>query len=186
MTPDTMEGTVYALPRQLQWEHVVNLAELSSLEVSSLGNTSSTLKVPIDVWIKLIRESNMIKRASEEEKMVRKEFITVETSLKEEHALILQHIASIQSASCLSLSRYEHGCVNLLNKRLLLCESSLLTFSKNVSAYHTVQLPKLRHLLSTDVCYEEELYDDELCQTSDRSDHSDSDDSDSTISNSDF
>ncbi len=141
MTPDTMEGTVYALPRQLQWEHVVNLAELSSLEVSSLGNTSSTLKVPIDVWIKLIRESNMIKRASEEEKMVRKEFITVETSLKEEHALILQHIASIQSASCLSLSRYEHGCVNLLNKRLLLCESSLLTFSKNVGAYHTVQLP---------------------------------------------
>ena len=87
MPQDVIEGTAYVLPRTLQWETVINMEELSSLEISSFANTS-TIKIPISVWSKLIRSSNMAKRATEEEEMVMKELVTMNERLIYEHSLV--------------------------------------------------------------------------------------------------
>ena len=72
MPQDGLEGTAYVLPHTLQWE--------TALEISSFANTS-TIKIPISVWSKLIRSSNMVKRATEEEEMVMKELVTMNERL---------------------------------------------------------------------------------------------------------
>lgn len=144
MLPDSLEGIAYELPRDLKWESVTNLEELSSLEVESLAS-KSTVTVPIELWVKVVRASNMMKRASEEEQMVNKEFASLENSMKAEHSILLQYVSTVtQSSSPNSL--YQKGCINLLKRRLLLCEASLLSFAKSVTSYYTVNIPQLEIL----------------------------------------
>lgn len=139
MPQDILEGTAYVLPRTLQWETVINMEELSTLEISSFANTS-TIKIPISVWSKLIRSSNMVKRATEEEEMVMKELVTMNERLIYEHSLVLKYIK--QTKSC-AHSDYVQGCLNLLYRRLLLCETAVLYFSENVHSLHKAVTPNL-------------------------------------------
>lgn len=144
MLPDSLEGIAYELPRDLKWESVANLEELSSLEVSSLASKSA-VTVPIELWVKVVRASNMTRRASEQEQMVKKEFASLESSMKAEHSILLQYITTIMQRSS-PISSYQNGCLNLLKRRLLLCEASLLSFAKSVTSYHTVSMPQLEIL----------------------------------------
>ena len=48
MPRDVFEGTMYVLSDTLQWETVINMEELSTLEISSFANRS-TIKIPIDI-----------------------------------------------------------------------------------------------------------------------------------------
>ena len=110
MPQDVLEGTVYVLTRTLQWETVFNMEELSTLEISAFANTS-TIEIPISVWSKLIRSSNMVKRATEEDEMVMKELVTMNERLIYEHSLVLKYIKQIKSCAH---SDYVQGCLNLL------------------------------------------------------------------------
>ena len=91
MPRDVFEGVVYVLPHTLQWETVCDMEELSMLEITSFANTSIT-KIPIDVWSKVIRASNMVKRATEEEDIVMKELVNMNKRLIKEHSLVLINI----------------------------------------------------------------------------------------------
>ena len=135
MRHDQFEGVAYHLPANLNWETVSNLEELSTLEVASAGNCT----IPIHLWIKVVRACNMKERATEEVKMIMEEIITVANNLKYEHSVISRHIQDIATSDSLSL--FQKGCLNLLHRRLLLCESYLITFSRTVNQYHTVELP---------------------------------------------
>ena len=139
MPQDVLEGTAYVLPRTLQWETVINMEELSTLEISSFANTS-TIKIPISVWSKLIRSSNMVKRATEEEEMVMKELVTMNERLIYEHSLVLKYIK--QTKSC-AHSDYVQGRLHLLYRRLLLCETAVLYFPENVHSLHKAVTPNL-------------------------------------------
>ncbi|XP_064400690.1 uncharacterized protein LOC135346605 isoform X5 [Halichondria panicea] len=135
MRHDQFEGVAYHLPANLNWETVSNLEELSTLEVASAGNCT----IPIHLWIKVVRACNMKERATEEVKMIMEEINTVANNLKYEHSVISRHIQDIATSDSLSL--FQKGCLNLLHRRLLLCESYLITFSRTVNQYHTVELP---------------------------------------------
>lgn len=187
MLPDSLEGIAYELPHELKWESVTNLEELSSLEVSSLAS-KSTVTIPIELWMKVVRASNMMRRASEEEQMVKNEFVNLENNMKAEHSTLLQYIAAVpQSSSPNSL--YQNGCLNLLKRRLLLCEASLLSFAKCVTPYYTVNIPRLE-ILGSDARIDDsgtnELEDLDFDKSTTLHDHctcssvyeSDSDDSD--------
>ena len=136
---DVFEGVAYALPHTLQWETVSDMEELSMLEITSFSNTSTT-RIPIDVWSKVIRASNMVKRATEEEDIVMKELVNMNERLIKEHSLVLFNIE--QTKLC-AHSNYIQGCLNLLYRRLLLCEISLFSFSKNVCLHHKAVIPNL-------------------------------------------
>ena len=71
------------------------------LEITSLANTSIT-KIPIDVWSKVIRTSNMVKRATEEEDIIMKELINMNERLIKEHSLVL---INIEETKLCALSR---------------------------------------------------------------------------------
>lgn len=116
MCQDILEGSTYTLPRHLSWENVTNFEELTSLEVTSHA-TSTT--IPIDLWVKVVRASEMKRRAIEEQIVVRNEMQIFEDSVKEEHSLIQRNI--VQSNA--HLSQFQQGCLNLLYHRLLFCES---------------------------------------------------------------
>lgn len=105
-----------------------DMEELSMLEITSFSNTSTT-RIPIDIWSKVIRARNMVKRVTEEEDIVVKELVNMNERLIKEHSLVLCNI--VQTKFC-AHSNYVQGCLNLLNRRLLLCEISLLSFSENV------------------------------------------------------
>ena len=135
MRHDQFEGVAYHLPANLNWETVSNLEELSTLEVASAGNCT----IPIHLWIKVVRACNMKERATKEVKMIMEEINTVANNLKYEHSVISRHIQDIATSDSLSL--FQKGCLNLLHRRLLLCESYLITFSRTVNQYHTVELP---------------------------------------------
>ncbi|XP_064385781.1 uncharacterized protein LOC135334499 isoform X1 [Halichondria panicea] len=135
MRHDQFEGVAYHLPANLNWDTVSNLEELSTLEVASAGNCT----IPIHLWIKVVRACNMKERATEEVKMIMEEINTVANNLKYEHSVISRHIQDIATSDSLSL--FQKGCLNLLHRRLLLCESYLITFSRTVNQYHTVELP---------------------------------------------
>ena len=98
MPRDSLEGSAYVLPINLEWDTVTNLEELASLEISSFAEIS-TIRIPVHVWSKLIRASKMIKRASEEEEMVKQELVTLNTRLIDEHSIVLQHIQVTKSAT---------------------------------------------------------------------------------------
>lgn len=87
MHRDTLEGSAYSLPSQLNLVVVSNLEELSFLEVTSLAGNS---KIAIQVWIKVVRASNLKKRSIEEEQMVKSEMKVVEDTLKAEHSLLVK------------------------------------------------------------------------------------------------
>ncbi len=72
MRSDALEGSAYSLPRCLQFDVVKNLEELSSLEASSLVSKPPS-NIPISLWVKVVRETNLIERASEEEEMIMKQ-----------------------------------------------------------------------------------------------------------------
>ena len=108
MPRDSLEGSAYVLPINLEWDTVTNLEELASLEISSFAEIS-TIRIPVHVWSKLIRASNMIKRASEEEEMVKQE---LNTRLIDEHSIVLQHIQVTKSAT--QYSAYLQGCLTSL------------------------------------------------------------------------
>ena len=99
MRSDALEGTVYSLPRCLTFDVVKNLEGLSALEISSLP-TDPVADVPISLWVKVVRELNLIRRATEEEETVMKEFEAIEKSMKEEHSLIQHHLSSV-AQSCI-------------------------------------------------------------------------------------
>lgn len=133
---------MYSLPGCLNFNVVKDLEELSSIEISSLLSEPAS-NIPISLWVKVIREVNLIRRAAEEENTVMKEFEDVEKSMKEEHSLIQHHLSSVSQTESYSAS-FRNGCVHLLKRRLLQCEASLLNFSNTVSKYHTVTLPHLQ------------------------------------------
>ncbi len=82
--------------------------------------------------------------------MIKNEMLVVEDSFKEQ-SLLHKHIQEIVTTQSDAVpSQFQLGCVNLLNKRLLLCEASLLNLSKTVSLYHDVQLPTMYLLGSND------------------------------------
>ncbi len=141
MRPDALEGNVYSLPRCLSFDIVKNLEELSSLEMSSLLSEPAS-DVSISLWVKVVWEVNLIRRATEEEETVMNELKAIERCLKEEHSLIQHHLSSVSETEVYSAS-FRTGCVHLLKRKLLQCEASLLNFSKTVSKYHTVALPLL-------------------------------------------
>ena len=128
MPRDTLEGTVYFLPATLQWETITDMEELSTLEFSSFAN-AATVKILIAVWSKVIRASSLVKKASEEEEMVVSELAMMNERLIDEHSLVLRNIQ--QKKTC-TPSNYVQGCLNLLYRRLLLCETALLCFSEKV------------------------------------------------------
>lgn len=144
MPRDVFEGVVYVLPHTLQWETVCDMEELSMLEITSFANTSIT-KIPIDVWSKVIRASNMVKRATEEEDIIMKELINMNERLIKEHSLVL---INIEETKLCAHSNYVQGCLNLLYRRLFLCEISLLRFSENVCSHHKAVIPNLIFLNS--------------------------------------
>ena len=144
MPQDVFEGVAYVLLHTLQWETVSDMEELSMLEITSFSNTSTT-RIPIDVWSKEIRASNMVKRATEEEDIVIKELVNMNERLIKEHSLVLFNIE--QTKLC-AHSNYIQGCLNLLYRRLLLCEISLLSFSENVCLHHKPVIPNLIFLNS--------------------------------------
>ena len=139
MCQDILEGSTYTLPRHLSWENVTNFEELTSLEVTSHA-TSTT--IPIDLWVKVVRASNMKRRAIEEQIVVRNEMQIFEDSVKEEHSLIQRKIQDIVQSNP-HLSQFQQGCLNLLYHRLLFCESSLLNFLNEFGLHHNICLPKL-------------------------------------------
>ncbi len=172
MHRDTLEGSAYSLPSQLNWVVVSNLEELSSLEVTSLAGNS---KIAIQVWIKVVRASNLKKRSIEEEQMVKSEMKVVEDTLKAEHSLLVQNIHDLQEPS-----QYQVGCLNLLNKQLLLSEVSLMNFSETVKKYHSVLLPQF-HVIGPDGLFDistinEDTSTNDFCSTT--SEESDCDSSD--------
>lgn len=163
MPKDQLEGIAYVLPQTLEWETISNLEELSHLEMSSCADIS-TLMLPIDVCSKLIRTSNMIKRASEEEVMITQELAMLNSQLVEEHCSVLQQIKVMKVSQIHQSTSYVQGCLNLLNRRLILCESRLLAFSKTVSPYHKPIIPNLvllnnDHDKSTSTSIEADLSD---------------------------
>ena len=142
MRSDALEGTVYSLPRCLTFDVIKDLEELSALEISSLP-TDPVADVPISLWVKVVRELNLIRRATEEEETVMKEFEAIEKSMKEEHSLIQHHLSSIAQTELYSAS-FRSGCVHLMKRKLLQCEVSLANFSHTVSKHYTVTLPLLQ------------------------------------------
>ncbi len=141
MRLDTLEGNAYSLPRRLQFDSVKNLEELSSLELLSLVSKPAS-DVPITLWVRVVRETNLINRATEEENIISKEFVSVEKSMKEEHSTLQKHLSSMSSES--HSTCFQKGCIHYLKRKLLRCEASLLSFSKTVSMYHTINLPHLQ------------------------------------------
>ena len=77
----------------------------------------------------MIRASSLVKKASEEEEMVVSELAMMNERLIDEHSLVLRNIQ--QKKTC-TPSNYVQGCLNLLYRRLLLCETALLCFSEKV------------------------------------------------------
>ncbi len=144
MRSDALEGSAYSLPRCLQFDVVKNLEELSSLEASSLVSKPPS-NIPISLWVKVVRETNLIERASEEDEMIMKEFKAVERTMKDEHSMIQQHLSSMAQSSICS-AFFRNGFIHFLKRKLLQCEASLLNFAKTVSKYHTVDLPPF-HLI---------------------------------------
>ncbi len=191
MRPDSLEHTAYSLPSQLSWDSVKNLEELSSLEVTSTLAKSST--VPINLWLKAVRASNMKKRSIEEQQLVAEEMKTVEFTLCEEHSLIMKHILHIKQCEQYNeLSRFQVGCVHLLYERLLLCEASMQSFSQAVREYHCVKFPEMLILdhysllcASIDDGHDSDYHftdhEDVDVNSSDSSDYSSASDSDSDI-----
>lgn len=139
MPPDSMEGNMYHLPRELNWENISNFEQLTSLEVSTL--VCNTTFIPIDTQIKVMRALNMKQRAIEEQKMIKNEMATVVYSYKHEHSLLKKYIQdSVQSQA--TLTQFQRGCLSLLYNRLLFCESFLINLSNAFSVYHDVVLPE--------------------------------------------
>ena len=165
MPRDTLEGTVYFLPATLQWETITDMEELSTLEISSFAN-AATVKIPIAVWSKVIRASSLVKRASEEEEMVVSELAMMNERLIDEHSLVLRNIQ--QKKTC-TPSNYVQGCLNLLHRRLLLCETALLCFSEKVHLHHKAFIPNL--LLLDNSSYQGSHIQDNKLHTSELDDH---------------
>ena len=63
MAPDVLEGTAYHLPDKLNWELVANVESLTSLEVDSIISSTA---VPTELSAKIVRASDMKRRAEEE------------------------------------------------------------------------------------------------------------------------
>ena len=145
MHPDTLEGTEYTLPNQVTWESVRDLENLSLLERTSYLPINCTL--PLDMWLKALRANDIAKRSVEEQHLLIKEMKMVETTLNEQHSILLEHIHQMNERQ--PMDRFQMGCMCLLYERLLLCEASLQSFCQDVREYHTVTLPDMKMLGQT-------------------------------------
>ena len=139
MAADVLEGTEYHLPDRLNWESVANVERVTSLEVDSIISSTT---VPTELSAKIVRAFGMKRRADEVE-ILREEISRILDFYTREHSLLEQHIDdcinSTDSPSC-----FKRGCLNLLYRRLLSCEVTLMHFLNSVSHHHHVHLPKLK------------------------------------------
>lgn len=145
MTPDMLEGTAYHLPDKLNWEVVSNVERLTAVEVNSVVSQTT---VPTELSAKIVRICDMKRRAEEEVEMLQEEMSRIVDFYTSEHSLLEQHIDSLMSTT--SPSRFQQGCLNLLQHRLLSFEVSLTSFAHSVRHHHSVHLdlPQLRMIVA--------------------------------------